>query len=33
MHTPQMGPNVLASAERYRTLLEINNALIKNLTQ
>lgn len=33
MHTPQMSPNVLASAERYRTLLEINNAIITNLTR
>ncbi len=33
MHTPQMSPNVLASAERYRALLEINNAIITNLTQ
>jgi formate hydrogenlyase transcriptional activator len=28
-----MNSNVLASAERYRTLLEINNAIITNLTQ
>jgi formate hydrogenlyase transcriptional activator len=33
MHSPQLDPNVLASAERYRTLLEINNAIITNLTQ
>ena len=33
MQSPQMSPKVLASAERYRTLLEINNALITNLTQ
>jgi formate hydrogenlyase transcriptional activator len=33
MQSPQMSPNVLASAERYRTLLEINNAIITNLTQ
>jgi formate hydrogenlyase transcriptional activator len=33
MHSPQMKPNVLASADRYRTLLEINNAIITNLTQ
>jgi len=33
MHTPQMSPKVLTSPERYRTLLEINNAIISNLTQ
>jgi transcriptional regulator with GAF, ATPase, and Fis domain len=33
MHGPQLDSNVLASAERYRTLLEINNALITQLTR
>jgi formate hydrogenlyase transcriptional activator len=33
MNTPQMSPKGLGSAERYRTLLEINNAIITNLTQ
>ncbi len=33
MHSPQLDSNVLASEERYRTLLEINNAIITNLTQ
>ncbi len=33
MHNPQMNPDALAIAERYRTLLEINNAIITNLTQ
>ncbi len=33
MHAPQMSPKVLTSPERYRTLLEINNAIISNLTQ
>jgi len=33
MHTPQLSPKVLTSPERYRTLLEINNAIISNLTQ
>jgi formate hydrogenlyase transcriptional activator len=33
MQSPQISPRVLASAERYRTLLEINNAIITNLTQ
>ena len=33
MNSAQTNANVLASAERYRTLLEINNALITNLTQ
>src|SRR6202166_3061530 len=33
MNSPQLDSNVLASAERYRTLLEINNAIITNLTQ
>src|SRR6266436_816383 len=30
---PQIAAKGLASAERYRTLLEINNAIITNLTQ
>src|SRR5580692_868922 len=33
MNTPQMSPKGLGSAERYRTLLELNNAIITNLTQ
>ena len=33
MQSPQISAKVLASAERYRTLLEINNAIITNLTQ
>jgi formate hydrogenlyase transcriptional activator len=33
MNTPQLSPKVLVNAERYRTLLEINNAIITNLTQ
>src|SRR5579864_965690 len=33
MQSPQMDARVLAAAERYRTLLEINNAIITNLTQ
>jgi formate hydrogenlyase transcriptional activator len=33
MNSPKLSPKVLASAERYRTLLEINNAIITNLTQ
>ena len=33
MQNPQMIPKALPSAERYRTLLEINNAIITNLTQ
>jgi formate hydrogenlyase transcriptional activator len=33
MQRPQFSSKVLASAERYRTLLEINNAIITNLTQ
>src|SRR6202162_1349333 len=33
MPSPQMNPKVLASAERYRTLLEINNAIVTNLTK
>ena len=33
MHNPQTNPDALAIAERYRTLLEINNAIITNLTQ
>jgi formate hydrogenlyase transcriptional activator len=33
MQNPQTSAKVLASAERYRTLLEINNAIITNLTQ
>jgi formate hydrogenlyase transcriptional activator len=33
MNTARTNANVLASAERYRTLLEINNAIITNLTQ
>ncbi len=33
MQSPQLSPKVLESAERYRTLLEINNAIITNLTQ
>ena len=33
MQRPEINPKVLASAERYRTLLEINNAIITNLTQ
>jgi len=33
MQSPQMDATVLAAAERYRTLLEINNAIITNLTQ
>jgi formate hydrogenlyase transcriptional activator len=33
VQSPQINAKVLASAERYRTLLEINNAIITNLTQ
>lgn len=33
MQSPQMSPKFPAIAERYRTLLEINNAIITNLTQ
>ena len=33
MQNPQNDARVLASAERYQTLLEINNAIISNLTQ
>jgi hypothetical protein len=33
MQSPQTNAEVLASAERYRTLLEINNAIITNLNQ
>ncbi|HTP45148.1 MAG TPA: sigma 54-interacting transcriptional regulator [Candidatus Acidoferrum sp.] len=33
MQSPQTSPKVLAIGERYRTLLEINNAIITNLTQ
>jgi formate hydrogenlyase transcriptional activator len=33
MHRSQSSLKALASAERYRTLLEINNAIITNLTQ
>jgi formate hydrogenlyase transcriptional activator len=33
MPSPPIGPEGLASAQRYRTLLEINNAIITNLTQ
>jgi GAF domain-containing protein len=33
MNTPQLSPTVLVNAGRYRTLLEINNAIITNLTQ
>jgi formate hydrogenlyase transcriptional activator len=33
MNSPRTNTNELASAERYRTLLEINNAIITNLTQ
>jgi formate hydrogenlyase transcriptional activator len=33
MQSPQPSPNALATADRYRTLLEINNAIITNLTQ
>ena len=33
MPSPPAGPKGLASADRYRTLLEINNAIITNLTQ
>ncbi len=33
MQSAQPNPRVLASAEHYRTLLEINNAIITNLTQ
>ena len=33
MQSPQLKAKVLESAERYRTLLEINNAIITNLTQ
>jgi formate hydrogenlyase transcriptional activator len=33
MHSPQTSPKVLAITERYRTLLQINNAIITNLTQ
>jgi formate hydrogenlyase transcriptional activator len=33
MHNPQTNSDALAIAERYRTLLEINNAIITNLTQ
>jgi len=33
MRSPQISAKVLASAERYRTLLEINNAIIPHLTR
>src|SRR5215469_12518815 len=33
MPSPHPSPKALASADRYRTLLEINNAIITNLTQ
>ncbi len=33
MISPQLNPKVLTNPERYRTLLEINNAIITNLTQ
>jgi formate hydrogenlyase transcriptional activator len=33
MHSPQLSPRILGSADCYRTLLEINNAIITNLTQ
>jgi formate hydrogenlyase transcriptional activator len=33
MQSPQSSPRVLASPELYRTLLEINNAIITNLNQ
>ena len=33
MPSPPAGPKGLASVDRYRTLLEINNAIITNLTQ
>jgi hypothetical protein len=33
MPSSQSSVKVLAIAERYRTLLEINNAIITNLTQ
>jgi formate hydrogenlyase transcriptional activator len=33
MPNPQLSPKLLVNAGRYRTLLEINNAIITNLTQ
>ncbi len=33
MQGPQLDSDVVASAERYRTLLEINNAIVTNLNQ
>jgi hypothetical protein len=33
MSSPQIGARVLSSGERYRTLLDINNVIITNLTQ
>ena len=33
MQTPQMNAAIAASEQRYRTLLEINNAIITNLTK
>jgi len=33
MHSPQLSPRIPGSADCYRTLLEINNAIITNLTQ
>jgi formate hydrogenlyase transcriptional activator len=33
MHSPQLNPKALESEDRYRTLLEINNAIITNLNR
>ena len=33
MHSPQLSPKVPGNAERYRTLLEINNVIITSLNQ